>query len=47
MIFLSAIKKYDGGYPNPNVITINGSYEVVNNLVSFCKDDESFIVNIF
>ena len=45
--FLSSIKKYDGCYPNPNVITINGSYEVVNNLVSFCKDDESFIVNIF
>ncbi|MBS6396462.1 MAG: SMI1/KNR4 family protein [Clostridiales bacterium] len=45
--FLCIIKKYDGGYPTPNKITINGNIEVVNNLVSFLEDDESFILDIF
>ena len=45
--FLSIIKKYDGGYPSPNKITINGNDEIVNNLVSFSEYDVSFILDIF
>lgn len=45
--FLAIIKKYDGGYPSPNKITIDGNTEIVNNLVSFLEDDVSFIVDIF
>ncbi len=45
--FLLIIKKYDGGYPNPNKITIDGNVEIVNNLVSFLEDDVSFVVDIF
>lgn len=44
--FISIIKKYDGGYPEPNKITFNGSTEIVNNLISFLKSDESFILDI-
>ena len=45
--FLSIIKKYDGGYPSPDKITINGNTEIVNNLVSFMEDDLSFILVIY
>lgn len=44
--FISIIKKYDGGYPNPNKITVDGNAEVVNNLISFMEDDASFILDI-
>lgn len=45
--FLCFIKKYDGGYPYPNKITVNENTEIVNNLVSFCEDDMSFIIEVF
>ena len=44
--FLNIIKEHDGGYPVPNRITIDGKDEILNNLVSFIKDDLSFILYI-
>ena len=44
--FIINIKQFDGGYPTPNKITVEGQDEVLNNLVSFLKDDESFILDI-
>lgn len=44
--FVANIKKYDGGYPKPNKITVEGQEEVLNNLVSFLEGDRSFILNI-
>lgn len=44
--FVDIIKKYDGGYPTPNKITIEGQAEVLNNLVSFREEDTSFILDI-
>ena len=45
--FLSIIKKYDGGYPKPNNITVGGQEEVLNNIVSFIADNQSYIVSIY
>lgn len=57
--FLDVIKIYNGGYPCPSEnkideyadiiigITINGKIEVINNLVSFCEEDENYIIAIF
>lgn len=45
--FIAIIKKYDGSYPEPNGIIVNGNAEAVNNLVSFLEDDTSYIVSIF
>lgn len=44
--FINCIKKYDGGYPKPNKIMINGKEEILNNLISFKEDDISFILDI-
>lgn len=44
--FVAIIKQYDGGYPIPNVITVEGQEEVLNNLVSFIEGDVSFILEI-
>ncbi len=44
--FVANIKKYDGGYPKPNKITVEGQEEVLNNLVSFLEEDTSFILDI-
>lgn len=44
--FITNIKKYDGGYPKPNKIMVEGQDEVVNNLVSFLEADASFILDI-
>lgn len=44
--FVIVIKKYDGGYPTPNKITIDGNSEIVNNLVSFFEEDDSYIIDI-
>lgn len=44
--FVVNIKQYDGGYPIPNKITVNGQEEVLNNLVSFKEEDTSFILDI-
>ena len=44
--FINNIKQYDGGYPIPNKITIEGQEEVLNNLVSFLEEDTSFILDI-
>ena len=44
--FVTNIKKYDGGYPKPNKITVEGQEEVLNNLVSFLEEDTSFILDI-
>lgn len=44
--FTDNIKKYDGGYPIPNKIMVNGKEEILNNLVSFKEDDDSFILDI-
>ena len=35
--FVAIIKQYDGGYPIPNKITIEGQEEILNNLVSFLE----------
>lgn len=45
--FLGIIKKYDGGYPEPDQITVNGREEAVNNLVSFLEEDPCYIIDIF
>ncbi len=45
--FLTYIRKYDGGYPKLNRIKVAGCNEVVNNLVSFCKEDYSYILKIY
>ena len=44
--FVANIKKYDGGYPKLNKITVEGQEEVLNNLVSFLEEDTSFILDI-
>lgn len=44
--YLETIRLYDGGYPSPNRITIDGNQEIVNNLISFDEDDESYILDI-
>ena len=44
--FVANIKQYDGGYPIPNKITVEGREEVLNNLVSFQEEDTSFILDI-
>ena len=44
--FGAIIKQYDGGYPIPNKITVEGQDEVLNNLVSFLDKDVSFIFDI-
>ncbi|MBP3611330.1 MAG: SMI1/KNR4 family protein [Lachnospiraceae bacterium] len=44
--FIKNIKQYDGGYPIPNKISIEGQEEVLNNLVSFLEEDTSFILDI-
>lgn len=44
--FIINIKQYDGGYPIPNKITVEGQDEVLNNLVSFGAEDASFILDI-
>ena len=44
--FVAIIKQYDGGYPIPNKITIEGQEEILNNLVSFLEEDTSFILDI-
>lgn len=44
--FIANIKQYDGGYPIPNKITIEGREEVLNNLVSFQEGDISYILDI-
>lgn len=44
--FIEGIKQYDGGYPIPNKITIEGQEEILNNLVSFVEADTSFILDI-
>lgn len=44
--FIAIIKQYDGGYPIPNKITVEGQDEVLNNLVSFVEGDVSFILDI-
>ena len=44
--FIANIKQYDGGYPIPNKITVEGQEEVLNNLVSSLEEDASFILDI-
>lgn len=45
--FAAGIRQYDGGYPFPNKITVEGEDEVLNNLISFCEGDVSYILDIF
>ncbi|WP_343337952.1 hypothetical protein TPELB_33380 [Terrisporobacter petrolearius] len=45
--FLDIIKNYDGGYPYPNTINIDGYEEILNNIVSFYKNDSSYIINVY
>lgn len=44
--FVLAIKMYDGSYPVPNIITVSGENEIVNNFVSFWEEDESYILDV-
>ena len=44
--FIETIKRYDGGYPLKKNISIGGKGEILNNLVSFDDEDESFILDI-
>lgn len=44
--FINTIKKYDGGYPVPNKLSVNENEEVLNNIISFKEGDESYIIDI-
>ncbi|MBE5872330.1 MAG: SMI1/KNR4 family protein [Lachnospiraceae bacterium] len=44
--FIRIIEKCDRGYPIPNKIEIDGQEEILNNLVSFLEDEESYILRI-
>lgn len=45
--FLDVIKNYDCGHPHPNAINIDGYEEILSNIVSFCENHTSYIINIF